>query len=126
MWNHERIFIATCLVRRVVSNINEGETNGLAAAVMNVFCFLPTLYYFFYTAMLADGLAPALIFPVLLASMYSDGRILSCAGNDWLRDSRDGGVVGRRRDSRGGVLVLAGTRRTRKVAENKKVCDFLA
>jgi hypothetical protein len=71
IWNHERIFIATCLVRRVVSNINEGETNGLAAAVMNVFCFLPTLYYFFYTAMLADGLAPVLIFPVLLASMFS-------------------------------------------------------
>jgi hypothetical protein len=43
------------------------------AAVMDVFCFLPTLYYFFYTTMLTDGLAPVLIFPVLLASMFSDG-----------------------------------------------------
>jgi tryptophan-rich sensory protein len=91
------------------------EKRVALAAVMNVFCFLSTLCLF-YTAMLADGLAPVLILPPLLASMFSGWMNIVLY---WERlVERQQGRGRRRRDSRGGVL-LAGTR-TRKVAENKK------
>jgi tryptophan-rich sensory protein len=96
------------------------EKRVALAAVMHVLCFLSTLYLF-YTAMLADGLAPVLIFPALLASMFSGWMNIVLY---WERLVERQQRRGRRprRDSRGGVeavTLLAGTR-TRKVAENKK------
>jgi tryptophan-rich sensory protein len=96
------------------------EKRVALAAVMHASCFLSTLYLF-YTAMLADGLAPVLIFPALLASMFSGWMNIVLYWERLVERQQRRGR--RRRDFRGGgeveAVTLAGAR-TRKVAENKK------